>query len=40
MKIACLLFVAVLFGWGCYDFGYVRGYDAAIQWAKGVNFDQ
>ena len=37
---ACLLFVVAVFGYGCYDLGYTLGYVAAIQWAKGVNFDQ
>ena len=40
MKTASLLFVALLFGYGCYDLGYTLGYVAAIQWAKGVRWDQ
>ena len=34
-----LLLGALLLGYGCYHLGYVYGYDAAIQWAKGVAFD-
>jgi hypothetical protein len=31
--------VVILFGWGCYHFGYVRGYVDALAWAKGVVWD-
>jgi hypothetical protein len=40
IKTASLLFTVIIFGFGCYHFGYVHGYVDALQWAKGVNFDQ
>jgi hypothetical protein len=35
-----LPFVVILFGLGCYHFGYAHGYVDAIAWAKSVRWDQ